>query len=281
MAKKKGLPLGTFLKRFFSEAQCQEHLASLRWQSGYVCPQCGCRHGYRLSNGRYQCAQCHHQTSVAAGMVLHKTHMPLTQWILAFYFVSQGKRGISAVQLAAVLGTTYKTAWSLLRRIRIAMGQRDKTHQLCGVIEFDDAYFGGPTAGKKRDRSTEKAKVFVALSLDERGNPGFLEMRVTPNIKQASVKKFAHAAFADGSEVYSDGYCSYILALDSFTHEHKPYDPDSGFLQRRLSWVPFVAYQKKISPTLSGRVFLPFQPPRLWRCPAGASDPGCISFSHG
>lgn len=230
MAKKKGLPLGAFLKRFSSETQCQEYLASLRWQNGYACSKCGCRHGYRLSNGRYQCAQCRHQTSVTAGTVLHKTHMPLRQWFLAFYFVSQDKRGISAVQLAAMLGTTYKTAWSMLRRIRIAMGQRDETHQLCGVIEFDDAYFGGPTVGKKRGRGTEKAKVFVALSSDERGNPRFLKMQVTPNIKQASVKKFAHAAFADGSEVHSDGYCSYIPALDGFTHEHKPYDPESGLL---------------------------------------------------
>ena len=108
------------------------------------------------------------------------------------------------MQLAVMLGTTYKTAWSMLRRIRTAMGQRDETHQLCGAIEFDDAYFGGPTTGKKRSRGTEKEKVFVALSLDERGNPGFLKMRVTPNIKQASVKKFAHAAFADGSEIRSE-----------------------------------------------------------------------------
>lgn len=64
------------------------------------------------------------------------------------------------------------------------------------VIEFDNAYFGGPVAGKKRGRSTEEAKVFVALFLDERGNLGFLKMRVTPNIKQASVKKFAHAETA-------------------------------------------------------------------------------------
>ena len=74
--------------------------------------------------------------------------MPLTQWFLAFYFVCQDKRGILAVQLAAMLGTTYKTAWSMLRRIRAAMGQRNELHQLSGVIEFDDAYFGGPTAGK-------------------------------------------------------------------------------------------------------------------------------------
>ena len=227
MAKIKRFPLGTFMKQFSTEAQCQEYLANLRWKTGYVCPKCGCRHAYRLANGRYQCAKCRHQASVTAGTVLHKTHMQLTQWFLAFYFVCQDKRGISAVQLEAMLGTTYKTAWFMLRRIRIAMGQRDKTHQLNGVIEFDDAYFGGPTAGRKRGRGTEKAKVFVALSLDERGNPLYLKMKVTPNLKQASVKKFANVAFADGSVIHSDGYRSYIPALESYAHEHRSYDPDS------------------------------------------------------
>lgn len=89
-----------------------------------------------------------------------------------------------------MLGTTYKTAWYMLKRVRAAMGQRDGSHRLCGIIEFDDAYFGGPTTGKKRGCGTEKAKVFVALSLDERGKPRFLKMRVTLNIKQAYVKKF-------------------------------------------------------------------------------------------
>ncbi len=133
MAKRKGLPLGEFLKRFSTERECQEYLASLRWRSGYVCPKCGCHHGYLLSNGLYQCAQCRHQTSVTAGTVLHRTHMPLTQWFLAFYLVSQDKRGISAVQLAAQLGTTYKTAWYMLKRIRAAMGQRDGT-LICSMV---------------------------------------------------------------------------------------------------------------------------------------------------
>ena len=230
MAKLKRYPLGTFMKQYSTEAQCQEYLANLRWKSGYVCPKCGCRHAYRLANGRYQCAKCRHQVSVTAGTALHKTHMPLTQWFLTFYFVCQDKRGISAVQLERMLGTTYKTAWFMLKRIRAAMGQRDKIHQLNGVIEFDDAYFGGPTVGKKRGRGTEKARVFVALSLDELGNPRFLKMQVTPNIKQASVKKFAHTAFADGSVIHSDGYRSYIPALESYAHEHKPYDPNSGLL---------------------------------------------------
>lgn len=60
------------------------------------------------------------------------------------------------------------------------MGQRDKTHRLDGVIDFDDAYFGGPVRGKKRGRGTEKVKVFVALSLDSQGNPRHLKMQVIP-----------------------------------------------------------------------------------------------------
>ena len=84
--------------------------------------------------------------------------MPLRQWFLAFYLVCQDKRGISAVQLSSQLGTTYKTAWYMLKRIRAAMGQRDKKHQLSGVIEFDDSYFGGPTVGKNGDAAQKKQR---------------------------------------------------------------------------------------------------------------------------
>lgn len=95
-------------------------------------------------------------------------------------------------------------------------------------MKFDDAYLGGPTIGKKRGRGVENAKIFMALSLEEQGNPRFLEIRVTLNVKQTSAREFTHAAFADGSESHSDGYCSYIPALEGYTHEHKPYD--SGLL---------------------------------------------------
>ena len=110
-------------------------------------------------------------------------------------------------------------------RIRTAMGQRDKTHQFNGTIEFDDTYFGGPTVGKKRGRGTEKAKVFAAVSLDERGNPLYTKMRVTQNIKRASVKKFVQTAFAPGSTIHSDGHGSYIPALEGYAHDYNPTIP--------------------------------------------------------
>ena len=70
----------------------------------------------------------------------------------------------------------------------------------------------------------------MALSLSESGNPLYLKMMVTPNIKQASVRKFARLAFAAGCTVRSDGYRSYIPALEGYTHEHRSFDPSSGLL---------------------------------------------------
>lgn len=182
MARKKQISLGTYMKQFSTEAECREYLARIRWKNGYICPKCGSHHAYQLKNKLYQCAKCRHQVSITAGTVLHKTHMLLTKWFLAFYFMCYDKRGISAVQLASIIGTIYKTAWLMLKRIRSAMGQRDRAHQLCGVIEFDDSYFGGTATGQKRGRGTEKAAVFVALSLDERESPLYLKMQVASDI---------------------------------------------------------------------------------------------------
>lgn len=230
MSRKQKMPLREFLNRFGTEERCRDYLAAQRWPDGFVCPKCGHKHGYRLSNGLYQCAHCHRQTSVTAGTVLHHSHVSLSKWFLACYFVAQDKRGLSAVQLSNQIGVTYKTAWSMLRRIRSAMGQRDAAYLLSGIVEFDDAYFGGSTAGGKRGRGTEKAKVFVALSLDAHGNPQYLKMEVAKNIKQTSVRKFANRTVAVSSTIRSDGYRSYIPAFKDYKHEYKTYDPNSGML---------------------------------------------------
>ena len=241
MSRKQEMPLSEFLNRFGTEESCRDYLAAQRWPDGFVCPKCGHKHGCRLFNGLYQCTHCHRQTSVTAGTVLHHSHVSLSKWFLAFYFVVQDKRGLSTVQLSNQIGVTYKTARSMLRHIRSAMGQQDAAHLLSGVVEFDDAYFGGPTAGGKRGRGSEKAKVFVALSLDVHGNPQYLKMEVAKNIKQTSVRKFANRTVAASSTIRSDGYRSYIPALKDYDHEYKTYDPNSVMLH----WLHIVVSNAK------------------------------------
>jgi ribosomal protein L37AE/L43A/transposase-like protein len=225
------MSISDFMQKFSTEKKCREYLVNTRWKDGFVCPKCGSKRHCKLSNGLFQCIECHHQTSATAGTFMHRSHVSLVKWFLALYFITQDKRGISAIQLAFAIGVNYKTAWFMLKRIRAAMGQRNAKHTLSGVVEFDDAYIGGQTVGKKRGRGTEKAKVFVALSLDENGNPRFLKMGVTENLRQKSVKNFANRAIKPGSTVLSDECRSYIPALTDYNHQHSAYDPSSGMLK--------------------------------------------------
>ena len=94
------------------------------------------------------------------------------------------------------------------------MGLRDQTHRLNGIVEFNNSYFAGPMVGKKRECCT-KARVFVALTLDMKGNSRYLKMRVTPSIKREIIRKLAQSSFAEGYTVPSDDYRN---------------DPNSGLL---------------------------------------------------
>ena len=242
MSKKARYGLGKFMERYGSEDACREYLIAQRWTKGFVCPRCGAEHGYKLSNGRFQCGGCRYQASVTAGTVMHGSHLALTKWFLAFYLITQDKRGISALQLEKQLDVTYKTALFLLQRVRDAMGQRDQTHLLSGIVEFDDTYFGGPTVGGKRGRGTAKAKAFVALSLDEKERPKYLAMQITHNLKQKSVRAFAHSRIQKGSVIRSDDYCSYPPALQSdYILRTRPFNPKSG----ELHWLHTIVSNAK------------------------------------
>src|SRR5205809_6514591 len=63
-----------FAARFGTEERCIEHLAGLRWPSGFVCAGCGGKQAWRLKARPrvYECTACHRQESVTAGTVLHR-----------------------------------------------------------------------------------------------------------------------------------------------------------------------------------------------------------------
>lgn len=98
--------------------------------------------------------------------------------------------------------------YALARPLRY--GVRDTAQLLSGVVKFDHTYLEDKKWAVSRAVIQKRLKVFVALALDNHGNPQYLKMGVTPNLKQASVKKFAHQAIASGSTIRSDGYPSYI-----------------------------------------------------------------------
>ena len=236
MFKKKMLSFTQFVKRFPNEKACVEYLYGVKWPQGFECPVCGCRHGYTLKNRRqYQCARCRHQTSLTANTVMHRSHLPLTKWFWAIYLVACDKRGISALALAGKIEVCYETAWNMLRRIRAAMEMRDEHYILQGIVEFDDSYFGAGKKGNipgKGGRARGNQAVFVAVSKDEKGNPAYLRMQLTPNVQSASIEAFAKSRIAYASTVQTDGFNAYRTPLAKcYNHEWEVFNPDGELLK--------------------------------------------------
>ena len=210
MAKAEQITFKEFRTRFATEDDCRNYLFEQRFSDGFICPKCGCKEFYYLKTRHTcQCKQCRRQTSVTAGTVMHSTHLPLTTWFWAIYLCVTDKRGISAKGLARQLDLAYESAWFLLVRIRSAMRERDQNYMLEGIIEMDEAYLGAPRRGKKRGRGTERRKMAVAVSKDEKEHPLFLRLQMIPNIKRETLQSVINNHVKPGSSVECDGYRSY------------------------------------------------------------------------
>jgi transposase-like protein len=218
----KSMSLLEFQTRFPGEKECRAYLAAMRFPNGPSCPRCGSPSmGLIGSRGLWQCRvkACRDQVSVTAGTVFHRTRTPLQQWFWAVFMVAKDKRWHSALQLSKELNIPYARAWLILHKIRAAMTHRDALYQLEGIVEIDEAYFGGPDSGR-RGRGTRRAKVRVALGLRENGKPRFLKMRRVKRLDARTVSAFAQTGIARGSTVRTDGLNVYNeLSKEGFRHE--------------------------------------------------------------
>lgn len=234
MSQQKGMSFREFQEQFQTEEACEKYLFEKRWPQSFVCPKCGGIGCYQLKGRReYVCQHCHRQSSVTTGTVLHRTHLPLTVWFWAMYFMVRDKRGISAVQLSRELEISYSSAWYLLQRLRKAMGQREQDYILSGIVELDDAYFGSAKPNGKRGRGTGKTSALVSVSQTEDGHPRFLKVQVS-KLDAASVAAVAKRTIRSGSEIHSDALSSFHAALqEDYSHQFQVFDKDSD----ALHWV--------------------------------------------
>lgn len=212
-----------FQERFRTEDDCRKKLFGHRWPDGFECPRCKGKEYYDLPKRHlYQCKTktCKYQVSVIAGTVMSKTRTPLLKWFWAIFLVGTDKRGLSALTLRKRIDISYWVAWNMLQKIREAMKDRDAKYKLAGVIEMDDAFFGGPQeGGDKRGRGTSKTPVIVEVTL--KGDAvKYAKMTVVDNVDGDNVKEVARASIEEGQEVKTDGFKAYnVLKEEGHTHQ--------------------------------------------------------------
>jgi transposase-like protein len=102
------------------------------------------------------------------------------------------------------------------------MGKRDNNYFLDGIVQLDEAYFGGPKG--KQGRGTEKTVAFVAVSTtisDERALiPLFAKIRVSDKLSTEAATDFVTEAIEPGSKIVTDYFGIYnSLINNGFNHE--------------------------------------------------------------
>ena len=154
---------------FNDEAKALAHLEASRWNGEPYCPHCGStrvrRMGGKTQVGMFLCNDCRDKFTVRTGSVMERSHVPLHKWLLATHIMAASKNGMSASQMARMIGVTYKTAWFLCHRIRQAMDGATDTGPLggaSGVVEADETYVGGKARNRAHARPAPK-KAVVAL----------------------------------------------------------------------------------------------------------------------
>lgn len=209
-----------FQERFGTEEDCEKHLFHMRWPDGYKCPRCEHQEAYYHKNRRlYQCKKCGYQVSLTAGTVFHKTRTPLRKWFWMIFLMSRQKSGISMLCMQRMLDIkSYKTVWSMGHKIRKAMADRDSMYQLGGLVEVDDAYFGGTKSGKRGRGADGKSKVIVCVE-NKGDRAGFASMYVVDSVSREEIKDKVKPGITEGSVVLTDGWRAYeVLNSDTITH---------------------------------------------------------------
>ena len=205
--------------RFSTEAACREYLFQLRWPDGFRCPRCGETKSWPKGDGLVRCAGCDYQVSVTAGTVFQDSRLPLTLWFRAVWWVTSQKNGVSAMGLQRVLGLkSYKTAWTLLHKLRRAM-VRPGRDRLSGRVEVDEALVGGEEEGVHGRQTETKAMIAVAAEEDGPGI-GRIRMRCIPDASANSLIPFVEDSVEPGDVVHTDGWLGYLPLKDKgYGHE--------------------------------------------------------------
>jgi transposase-like protein len=135
---------------------CRQFMTELRWPDGVVkCPHCASAKVSWLAKARvWKCYAKHERPTftLKTGTIFEDSPVPLEKWLIAVWLLISRKNGISSYEIHRCLGVTQKTAWFMLRRIRLAMQDDRRGGKLNGEMEIDATSIGGRARNMYKDR---------------------------------------------------------------------------------------------------------------------------------
>lgn len=240
MLKYQRMKFGKILRELDSEEKARAWIWLAKFDGkAFVCPHCQGEQYYQQKTNPEirKCKKCGQRIRIRANTIFQNSKIPLLTWLKAICFVTQGKRGISALELQSVLELkSYGTTWGLLHKIRNALMQRDDEYKLKDKIELDGAVFGKRQTGNQ-------ASVLVAIEskdwIDKKGNPkskaGFAKIVVAGETRKEA-QKFVAKGIEKDSVVHTDRAAG-LMHLDNANIKHREMGSNKEILDHWLPWV--------------------------------------------
>jgi transposase-like protein len=231
---------------FQDEGVAREALEAVRWPDGPICPHCKCSDQEKIAKvqgkkqshrpGLYYCGECKGTFTVTVGTVFERSKIPLTKWWMACRMFNSGKNGVSALEIHRNLKVTYKTAWFMMHRLRLAMDDLGEGGAMGGEgssVQIDETYTGNTSKrAKGYDKNLKSKRAVIALVDKAKGKVRAFHVN---NVNSQTVRALL-TRFADRkSTLVTDEALIYRKVGREFSkhkrvfHKHGWYVTDDGF----------------------------------------------------
>lgn len=244
-----------FISQYPDEESCKLKLKEIRDKEGVICRRCGCiDHYWKRDKWQYECKKCKTRTTLRSGTIMHGSQLPFRYWFVAMHLLTSTKKSFSALELQRQLGHKYyEPIWTMLHKLRIAMGKRDSQYMLSGQIELDEGFFSTEVKPEDRDKprkrgrgSQKKTKVLVMAESkkvegerSKKGKPrkvGFIKMQVIPDLKADTINEQVTTNVSPSSTLITDDSTSYS-DLGDLVSRHEPQVIPKEKVGEILPWV--------------------------------------------
>ena len=242
----------SFTANFDSEQACIAHFKSERDKIGVTC-KCGhTEHYWIKSKLSYQCKKCNSRTSLKSGTILQHSNLPFLVWYKTIFLMTTTKKGFSSKEIQKQLGwKRYEPIWSMVHKIRKAMGNRDAKYTLEGMIEMDEGYFrvesseieqakgvrGRGAVGKKNVALMAESTVLEDIETgDKQRQARYFKAKVLDSHKAEQINEVIGESLDEKSIVFTDKSTSYVDIAD-FVDLHITEKSNKETTEETLKWV--------------------------------------------
>ena len=125
----KGQSLLEFTERFKTDLDCEEYLASLKWEDGYCCRKCGHKKYQVRKDLSPTCNICGDTESPTAGTLFHRLKFGLRKAFFICFEMTTTTKGLSASQVARRYEISRQTAHYFMQKVREAM-KSSESHKM-------------------------------------------------------------------------------------------------------------------------------------------------------